>query len=230
MALIKPIHGEMAGSIAGNTYARNRFGQYVRQRRMPVNPRTETQLSNRAVFAALASHWNSQLSQAERDLWDQFAANVPRQNKLGDQIFVSGLNWFQHINTLQYQVGGTLIEAAPSVYALAILGQVAITYHTSTGVFDVAFDVADPWVSEDGAYLYIQQGRPVGAGRNYFSGPFRAVQSVPGNATTPPTSPQSGLAAHYGVASGLRDYFRCTALRADGRPSPPAIVEATVTT
>ncbi len=50
MALIKPIHGEMKGSIGGNTWQGGKFGQVVRQRRKPVNPNSESQ----------AARWYSQ--------------------------------------------------------------------------------------------------------------------------------------------------------------------------
>ncbi|GAH50296.1 unnamed protein product, partial [marine sediment metagenome] len=45
MALVKLGGGivQISGSIAGNTFARNRFGNYMRSRTKPVNPNSTRQ-------------------------------------------------------------------------------------------------------------------------------------------------------------------------------------------
>lgn len=228
MALISPIHGQMSGKIGGNVFAANKGGQYVRQRRVPTNPGSVDQSNVRAVFAALATHWSSILTDAQREAWDQFAANVSVQNRVGMTIYLSGMNWFVHVNTLQFRVGGSLIDDAPSVYSLAAFNPIAVVYHTGTGDFEVEFTDTDQWVSEDGAFVFIQQGRPTSLATQFFKGPFRVCEGLAGDATTPPTSPQTGLTAPFPVSSDNKCFFRMTALLADGRPSAPTILEATV--
>ena len=59
MALIKYGGGivDMSGSIAGNTHARNRFGNYMRARTKPVNPNSDRQVAIRAIVSYLAEFW-----------------------------------------------------------------------------------------------------------------------------------------------------------------------------
>lgn len=229
MALIKPIHGQMSGSIAGNTYAHNKGGQYVRQRVVPTNPNTADQSQVRSVFAALAAGWSTGLTPTLRAAWDLFAANVPKINRLGDPVFTSGINWFIAVNALQFRVGGSFITAAPTTFALADLTQPSVSFDVATQLPSVSFTEADPWVSEDGAFLFIQMGRPVSGGVNFFRGPFRVTSGIAGDATTPPTTPQQPLSPPFVVSAGQSLFYRFTAIRADGRPSAPTIVKATLT-
>ncbi|GAH13494.1 unnamed protein product, partial [marine sediment metagenome] len=50
MSLVKYGGGivQMSGSIAGNTFARNRYGNYVRARTKPINPNSDRQVVVRA--------------------------------------------------------------------------------------------------------------------------------------------------------------------------------------
>ena len=57
-----------SGSYQGITSSRNRFGQYVRTRAMPVQPRTTFQLNQRARLSTNAAAWRA-LSDAQRAGW-----------------------------------------------------------------------------------------------------------------------------------------------------------------
>ncbi len=96
MALIKFGGGvvQMAGSIAGNVFARNRYGNYARARTKPVNPNSARQVVIRAAIAYLTQHWNGTLTPAERTAWNSYAAAVTMKNRLGENINLTGFNHF----------------------------------------------------------------------------------------------------------------------------------------
>jgi len=228
MALITPIHGEMSGSIAGNVYAHNKAGQYVRQRVVPTNPNTTFQQTKRTVFAALAQFWTNGLNDVERALWDDYAANVQVLNRQGNPMFLSGMNWFITVNTLQNAAGGTLITAAPSVYSLDPLNPCTAAVVVATQVMTLTFDDTQPWASEDGAFMLVQQGKVVNGAVNFFKGPFRVIGSLAGDSVTPQTSPNASLSLQFLVSATSAAYFRIRVIRADGRPSTPQIIKASL--
>jgi len=86
MALIKFGGGvvQMSGSIAGNTYARNRYGNYVRARTKPVNPKTDRQSVIRTAMQLLTTRWAQTLTAAQRTAWNLYASNVNMTNFTGD--------------------------------------------------------------------------------------------------------------------------------------------------
>ena len=96
------------GSIGGQTASRNRFGNYLRARTTPVNPRSSKQNKVRAVVQYLAQYWSNTLTQAQRDGWEVYAAAITRTNKLGAQIKLTGFNHFIRSNTPLLQSDKTI--------------------------------------------------------------------------------------------------------------------------
>ena len=120
MALIKYGGGivQMSGSIAGNTHARNRFGNYMRARTKPVNPNTARQVTARARLALLAEDWREVLSDAQRIAWNTYAAGVSWLNGLGEVVHLTGFNMFCRTNAAYMQVSSRQ-NTAPVILSLA---------------------------------------------------------------------------------------------------------------
>jgi hypothetical protein len=89
----------MSGSIAGNTFARNRSGNYVRARTKPVNTNTQAQQDIRGVMSYLTNYWSVTLSTAERTGWATYANAIAMKNRLGESIYLTGFNHFIRSNT-----------------------------------------------------------------------------------------------------------------------------------
>ncbi len=83
MALVKYGGGivQMSGSIGGDTFARNRYGNYVRARTKPVNPNTTLQQAVRASMSFLTNRWAQTLDAAQRTAWNPYAQNEAMQKK-----------------------------------------------------------------------------------------------------------------------------------------------------
>lgn len=223
MALIKFGGGivDMRGSIAGNTFARNRAGAYARARTKPVNPNTALQQAVRNNLQALVNAWSEVLTDANRIAWAQYAAAVPMTNRLGEAMNLTGFNMFIRSNTALLQAGLAQVNDGPTTLLLPEGdGAFAISASEATQLITVAFDDTAAWVDEDGAGMIIKCGLPQNPTRNFFAGPYRFADSIDGDSVTPETSPAT-LTASFAISENQKIWCEARIVRADGRLSAP---------
>jgi len=222
MALIKYGGGivQMSGSIAGNTHARNRFGNYMRARTKPVNPNSNRQVEARVRIQVLAEYWHSTaMSDAERGAWDAYAAAISMKNKLGETIFLTGFNHFIRSNAALIAAGGALVEAGPEEQSLPEADEtLAASGDNGTQLLSIAFDNTKLWGNETGGYLLVEMGVPQLHTRNFFGGPWRVAGSIPGVTGVPPASPATILAP-FTLTNTQKVWIRASIIRADARKS-----------
>ena len=212
---------QMSGSIGGNTFARNRSGNYVRAKTKPTNPNTALQQAVRASIASLTSTWGAVLTDAQRIAWNLYASNVSMKNRLGEDIFLTGFNHFIRSNAIREAHGIAIIAAGPTTFELPAQDPTfAATASEATQEISIAFDIASAWAVEDGGYLFVFQGSPQNAQRNFFAGPWRFIDSEEGADPGPIVSPLVS-AAVFAIADGQRTWFYGRIQRADGRQSEP---------
>lgn len=223
MALVKYGAGivQMSGSIAGDTHARNRFGNYIRPRTKPINPQSDRQVAARTRVAYLAEYWHADLTAVQRGLWDVYAAAIGMENRLGETIHLTGFNHFIRTNACQLAMGEAVIDAAPTILSLAekdvtlSVSEENIAGQTFTFVCDTSGWVpnGDP---KFGILLY--QGQPQLASKNFFDGPWRymdfidATEGAAGTAT---------VAAAFSFALGQKVWTRARVFTTSGRVSGP---------
>lgn len=99
------------GSIRADTFSRNRYGAYTRNRSIPVNPNTPAQTTVRNRFRDLTQTWQT-LSSSQQDAWANYASLHPRFNKLGETIILSGSAQYIATNALRQAAG---LSASPVV-------------------------------------------------------------------------------------------------------------------
>lgn len=221
MALIKFGGGitEMRGSIAGNTFARNRYGAYVRARTKPINPDTTLQQAVRASVSALSTRWADTLTAAQRTAWNLYAASVNMKNKLGETIHLSGFNHYIRSNAFLSRYSITNIDAGPVDFTLPAQDPtLTVTASEATQQFMIAFDDTHGWESEDNAYMTFLFGQPQNPQRNFFAGPWKGVRYLSGSVGVPLVSPLPVGALFY-VSEGQRAWVQMRIHRADGRLS-----------
>jgi len=226
MALVKFGGGisQMSGSIAGNTFARNRFGNYVRARTKPVNPNSTLQAAARSRVGSLTQAWRTALDAAERLSWSTYAAAVGTKNKLGETVFLTGLNHFVRSNSTRLQVGKTVVEPGPTVLALPEKDPIlAVSASVATQLLTMVYDVAQPWMLEANAFLAVYQGEPQNATRNFFAGPWRFAGKILQNVAPTYTVPCS-----FTLVLGQKVWVYARIGRADGRLSEPMVVSCVV--
>lgn len=223
MALVRFGGGvvQMSGSIAGTTYARNRYGNYSRARTKPTNPNSQRQQAMRGFVAALTARWSQTLSAAQRTAWNLYGSNVTMKNRLGEVIHLTGFNHYIRSNTWRLDLGQTIVDAGPTVFELpAKDGTIAITASEATQQVTVAFDDGLDWCTEDNAGLMIIEGAPQNPQRNFFAGPFRGRSAKMGADPGGIASPQDYTAIHQ-ITEGQKIWVQFRIIRADGRISEP---------
>ena len=219
MALFtSPIVAGASGSIGGAVYSRNRFGQYIRTRAVPVNPSTSFQQVVRNALTQLVTRWTETLTQAQRDAWDVYGVNVPVVNKVGNSVNLTGQNWYIGNNTPRLQAGMIIVDAAPTIFDRGTFDPPLITIDATADEIDVAFDNTFAPYNETDAALLVYVGRPVNPSVNFFKGPYRFAGAILGNTVTPPSSPAT-FPLPFPVAAGNKVGVRVKAVRADGRAS-----------
>jgi hypothetical protein len=223
MALVKYGGGvtQMSGSTGGTTYARNRFGNYMRSRTKPVNPNTQTQDDIRTALSFLAGQWAAVVTAVQRSGWATYAAAIAMKNRLGESVYLTGFNHFLRSNVEAQRQTNLYTAAAPTELALPEKDTTfAVTGSVATQSISVVFNPALAWAIEAGGKMYVYQGTPRGKTRNFFNGPWKYLGSITGATPIPPTSPAVIVAP---MALVLGQLVTCYARirRLDGRISEP---------
>ena len=221
MALVKYGGGivQMSGSVAGNTHARNRFGNYIRARTKPINPNTAKQVLVRACVANLSARWAQTLSAAQRAAWDLYGASVAMKNKLGETVYLTGYNHYIRSNSWFARMGRTLVDDGPTVFELPAQDPtMSITISEATQQVTMTFDDTLDWCSEDDSMLVILQSQGQNPQRNFFAGPWTGRSAKVGASGVPITSPMD-YASITVVSELQRVWAKFRILRADGRLS-----------
>lgn len=234
MALYKPGAGvvQISGSISGSVFARNRFGNYIRPRTKPVNPRSQRQMAIRTILMFLAEQWHeSPMTDLIRTAWQTYADSVNWVNRLGEQVTLTGFNVFLAGNAARITAGGSLVTAAPAALGLPAgdpvfqISAVSAAAQTYTATFDDTMD----WNTEAGAYMIFYQGKPVSASHTFFGGPWRQCYGFPGVDPGGSPSPVIGFAQNgFPFVEGQKIWWQARIVRADGRASNPFRCDPTI--
>lgn len=214
-----PMILEARGSIGGVVVSRNAGGAYMRARTIPINPNTQRQVNVRSALAMLTARWSQTLTALQRTGWNLYASNVSMLNRLGESIFHSGFNHYIRSNTIMAIQEGTIVDAPPVIFELPAQDPVfRFTGSEATQQHSVVFDNTMDWADENDAYMFIFEGQPQNAQRNFFGGPHRFLGFVAGVNGAPPASPAL-FTTNYGIAELQHAWIYARIMRADGRLS-----------
>jgi len=217
----------MSGSIAGDTFARNRYGNYVRARTKPVNPNSTLQVAARSALAYLTEYWSDTLTGAQRTAWNLYGTNVAMKNKLGESIKLSGFNHFIRSNSVRQFQHLAIIAAGPTLFELPAKDSFfAVDADSSPQTLTFTFQWGEDWLAETGAFAMIRQGVPQNGQRNFFAGPYRNLGVVLGSGT--PWNSAIPFTPTFAIATGQRQWCACRISRLDGRLSEIFYANATV--
>lgn len=175
--------GQLSGSAGSTTASRNRYGNYLRNRTIPVNPNSVSQQGVRGIFGGLAQTWRT-LTQSQRDSWSNLASNVPRTDSLGQSYVLSGIALFIGLNSTRDAVGDALINDAPSldsppvVLTMSLVATVALG-----GTLTLAYTNSGGAATNN---MIIRASAPRSPGRDYIGrGELKQIQVVAGNVASP---------------------------------------------
>lgn len=103
---------EARGSVGGITASKGRFGQILRAKRSPVQPRSSSQQSKRFLMQMLSNAF-LQFTPTQITAWNDFAANWAKTDSLGQSIHWTGLNWFIALNARRFMTVGAIGTTPP---------------------------------------------------------------------------------------------------------------------
>lgn len=228
MLFKSPVFSQASGSVAGNTYSRNKGGMYVRSRSLVVTPKTAAQQGAQNAIKTLSSRWQT-ITAAQRLAWTIYAQNVPMLNKLGESRIIPPLSMYVRSNSPRLQAIGAsaIIDAGPTTFSLAVL-TTPVPSVVNPAAVSITFTNTDLWATTTGGFLIIQISKPVSPTRVFPKARFSVAAHIVGLTATPPTSPFT-FTSPYVFVAGQQVWFRFRASTADGRLSSPQLVSAIVT-
>lgn len=167
-----------SGSENGTTWSRNRNGQYTRRRAVPVQPRTPSQLNQRARMVTNAAAWRD-LTSGQRAGWASLGLMITRSDSLGQSYDLTGFQAYCSINNNKLQAGDAAVSDAPAVVTPGDLLTATLTL--TSAAFSIAY-TATPLAA--GVRLFIWCSPQRSAGRT-FENDYRLIAVTAAAAASP---------------------------------------------
>lgn len=167
-----------SGSEAGTTASRNRFGQYMRRRAVPVQPRTPAQLNQRALQTTNAAAWRD-LTDAQRAGWLSLGLMMSRTDALGQTYDLNGFLAYCSINNNKLAAGDAAVSAAPAIITPGDLLTVTLTL--TAAAFSIAY-TATPLAAGNRLFIFASPQRSAGV---KFNGDYRLIAVTAAAAASP---------------------------------------------
>lgn len=180
-----------SGSYAGLTSSRNRFGQYMRSRATPVQPRTVAQLNQRARMTTNAAAWRG-LTSAQRAGWNDLGLSISRTDALGQSYTLNGFMAFCSVNNNKLDAGDAAITDATGIVTPPDLLTATITL--TAAAFSVAY-TATPLGAGVRLFIWVSPQRSAGVS---FEGDYRLL-SITAAAAASPSNILAAYTAKFGV-------------------------------
>jgi UPF0716 family protein affecting phage T7 exclusion len=207
-----------SGSKEGITASRNRFGQYIRTRAIPVNPASFAQGAVRARMAGNSAAYRL-LTSAQRAGWADLGLMMVRSDALGQSYALQGNQAYASINNNNLAAGAAIVADAPAMATPVALATVTITL--SAAAFSIAY-TATPLPAL--TYLMVFASPQRSAGRN-FEGDFRLIK-VGAAAGASPLVVLTEYTAKFGIPVTGNKVFLSLVTMTKGFQSGPYITSA----
>jgi len=217
---------DLRGSIAGQVHSRNTYGNYIRQKVSPVQPRTAKQLEVRELFTTLSRRFSQVLTDEQQEAWRQAAASNPVRDVFGDSIALTGINLYTRLNSLRVLMGQPPLDTPPPVVEVPGLEN-----------FNIAWDPTDeslilsitPSPIPSGLYLFVWATEPLAPGVAFVNHKLRLLTVLP-----PGTNSGYDLAPEYTrrfgrIIPGKAIYFAGELVRETGWKGPRSLHKVRIT-
>lgn len=202
-----------SGSYQGMTASRNRFGQYMRTRASPVQPRTAAQLNQRARMTTNAAAWRG-LTDAQRAGWGSLGLSITRTDSLGSSYSMNGFMAFTSVNNNKLDAGDAALTDAPAIVTPADLLTATVTL--TAAAFSIAY-TATPLAAGVRLFIFCSPQRSAGV---TFNGDYRLI-AVTAAAAASPANILAAYTAKFGVPVVGNKIFISLATYQLGFKSPP---------
>lgn len=150
MALIVPGSGvgQISGKLGSVVFSHNRGGAYVRARSIPCQPGGYYQDKIRAAVELASKAWRG-LTDEARAAWNNWAAQNPQPNRIGQMIRLQGNAAYVQLNArVIFNEYANTIGVPPAVDPPDPLTSMAGHFDIGAGGFDVSFGPSPLGASE----------------------------------------------------------------------------------
>jgi hypothetical protein len=217
---MKILNYPSSGSYQGLTFSRNRNGQYVRNRAIPVNPASTFQQAVRSRLSLNAQSYRD-LTAAQRSGWNDLGLQIQRTDTLGQTYTLSGFQAYCMINNNRLAAGDAVLTDAGALLPPDPLATLTPTITTST--YSVAYTVTP---APAGQRVFISASPQRSAGRT-FEGDFRLI-AVTAAAAASPSSIFTAYQARFGSPVTGSRIFTSAQMYLGGFLSTPLITSTVV--
>ena len=167
---------DLRGSIAGQVHSRNTYGNYIRQKVSPVQPRTQRQLEVRELFTTLSRRFSQVLTDAQQEAWRQAAASTPVRDVFGDSIALTGINLYTRLNSLRVLAGLEPLDTPPPVVEVSALENFNVAWDPSEESLTLSIT---PSPIPSGLYLFVWATEPLNPGVAFVNHKLRLLTVLP---------------------------------------------------
>lgn len=209
-----------SGSYQGVTSSHNRYGQYVRNRSMPVNPASSAQGIVRARLAANAADWRG-LTALQRAGWESLGGQMQRTDALGQTYTLNGFAAYCSVNNNKALAGDASVSAAPALVTPATILTATITL--TNAALSIAYT---PTPMPASTRIVTYASPQVSAGRS-FEADIRFIQ-VSAAAAASPVDAFTAYSAKFGTPVAGNKVFFALASYEGGFLSGPFLTSAIV--
>jgi hypothetical protein len=129
--------GAISGKVGNLVFTRNRYGEVLRRRGVPVNPKTMAQRLSRSQLGAASALWKTTIIPAGfGPTWNDFAANFPLHQGKGNKqaVLVTGQAFSVAINCLRSKMSLAPITSPPGTWGTDQPSSVTADIVTPTSV------------------------------------------------------------------------------------------------
>ena len=163
---------DMRGKQNGTVFSRNQYGNYVRAKVTPKNPRSTYQVAVRANLSLFSKRWGSTLTDAGRSAWNAASAVFPVRNVFGNSIILSGIALYQRLNLTNALTGGAVIDTPPASLAVTSNTSITVVANHTGPVFTITML---PATLATGELLYIWATPALPPGRKFLKTYYRYI-------------------------------------------------------
>lgn len=217
---MKILNYPSSGSIQNQTFSRNRYGQYIRGRSIPVNPNSTFQVAVRTRMSVNASAWRI-LTAAQRAGWADLGGMISRTDSLGQSYTLNGFAAYCSVNNNNSAAGNAVVADAPIYTEPTALA--TLTPTVTSASFSLAYTVTP---LPAGARLFAYVGPQRTAGRN-FEGDMRLI-TVTAAAAASPANILAAYTARFGVPVTGNKVFISGVVYLAGFLSQPLLVTSII--
>lgn len=219
------LHGYPSGRVGSTVFTHGPFGPYNYEWVARTDPATSTQLLLRQQMSDAYDYWVN-LTQAQRNGWIDYAANVPNKNRIGRTYYPTGFNRFCgayvfRFSTIWMNNGDPPTTFTKGQHSIPEMTLIKLPFPRHTFRLTLWYNNPDPWKSNDWAQLRFYRSQAWPSTVHYHRDPFRILGTTEGNSWSPPINDFANMTGVITVGQAM--FIRVRIIEGDCRLSPATV-------